>query len=308
MENKIKLAKGLGFLKYCKCPMNKFVCSFGNGVLSVLPKGMRSSRKLKIKRGYIKSFDGEDILLYVIAPKTEIKQKRPCIVYLHGGGFVYKGVFVQYRNLKKYAEKANMVAVYVDYRLAEKHPYPTPLEDCYHAYKWVLENAKQLNIDPRKIVIGGDSAGGCLAVGVTMLAYDEKLRKPAAQFLVYPVLDKRMKTESMQKYNNTPMWNGELNKKMWDVYLGGYSKEMLKYASPAEIDNFKIFPKTFIETAEFDCLHDEGVDFAEKLRFAKVDVVLNETLGTVHGYDLMKHSKVFKDAMKQRIDFLKSID
>ena len=308
MTKKLRLAKGLNFLKICKFPLNKFICKTGNFILSVLPKGMRSNKILNINKQTIKSFDGKDIKIYIVKPIVTKDKKRPCLVYFHGGAFMFKGAFVQYGNVKKYAHLADMVAVYVDYRVAVNDKFPVPLQDCFSAYKWVVSNADALGVEESKIIVGGDSAGGCLAAGVTMIANDCKVQKPCAQFLIYPVLDKRMKTESMKVFTNTPMWDAELNKKMWQMYLGDYDGELLKYTSPAEVEDCSVFPKTYIETVEFDCLHDEGFLFYEKLKSMEIECVLNDTKGTVHGYDMMKNSQVFKDAMGQRIKFLSSIN
>lgn len=308
MTKKLKLAKGLNFLKICKFPLNKFICKTGNFILSVLPKGMRSNKELEIKKQTIKSFDGNGIKIYVVTPTTSINKKRPCLVYFHGGAFLFKGAFIQYGNVKKYAKLADVVAVYVDYRVAVNDKFPVPLQDCFSAYKWVISNADVLGVEQSKIIVGGDSAGGCLAVGVTMLANDCEVQKPCAQFLMYPVLDKRMETESMNVFINTPMWDAKLNAKMWQMYLGNYDGELLKYASLAEVEDFSVFPRTYIETAEFDCLHDEGVLFYQNLKSIEIECVLNDTSGTVHGYDLMKNSQVFKNAMSQRIEFLRSVN
>lgn len=308
MAKKIRLAKGLNFLKICKFPLNKFICKTGNFILTILPKGMRSNKMLEIKKQTIKSFDGKDIKIYIVKPIVTKDKKRPCLVYFHGGAFMFKGAFVQYGNVKKYASMADMVSIYVDYRVDINEKFPVQLQDCYEAYKWVVSNANALGIEQSKIIVGGDSAGGCLAAGVTMLANDCEFQKPCAQFLVYPVLDKRMETESMRCFSNTPMWDARLNKKMWQMYLGEYVGDMLKYASPAEIEDYSVFPKTYIETAEFDCLNDEGVLFYEKLKSMKIECVLNDTKGTVHGYDMMKNSRVFKDAMQQRIEFLRTVN
>lgn len=101
-------------------------------------------------------------------------------------------------------------------------------------------------------------------------------------------------TKSMSKYKDTPLWNAKLNKKMWKIYLKGNALK-----PPIEMD-LSFMPKTYIETAEFDCLHDEAVDFHNKIE----NSLLNETKQTIHGYDFFKKSEITKDALEKRISFL----
>ena len=105
----------------------------------------------------------------------------------------------------------------------------------------------------------------------------------------------------MKKYTDTPMWNSKLNKKMWRYYLRNNN-----YISPNERNNLYNISPTYIETAQYDCLHDEAKEFAKKLKESKVNVILNETKGTMHGYDI-KNSKITKEAVLKRIETLKNI-
>lgn len=104
-----------------------------------------------------------------------------------------------------------------------------------------------------------------------------------------------MQTQSMQAFSDTPMWNARLNKKMWQYYLADG-----QYSSPAEEADVSFFPPTYLETAQFDCLHDEGVAFAEKLREQHVPVTLRETVGTMHGHDIVRKSRVTKESVMAR--------
>ena len=111
-----------------------------------------------------------------------------------------------------------------------------------------------------------------------------------------------MNTESMKKYTDTPIWNSVLNKKMWDLYL----KNTTDYISPGEMEDVSFMPKTYIETAEYDCLHDEAIEFAEKLKKEKIDVFINETKNTMHGFD-MKNGKITKRVVSERMELIKKI-
>lgn len=223
------------------------------------------------------------------------------ILYIHGGGFVFKGYSSHYHLCSIFADKCHCKVIYIDYRLAPKYKYPIPLNDCFSAYKWIIENADYLKIDINKIIVAGDSAGGCLAVDVSLKTIQENIIKPYYQMLIYPVLDKRMMTLSMNKYTDTPMWNAKLNKKMWTYYLGNR-----EYISPNERHDLSEIPSTYIEVAEFDCLHDEGIEFANKLLNSGVDVSLYETEKTMHGYDIQK-CDITNTAIRKRIEILNSM-
>jgi acetyl esterase/lipase len=106
----------------------------------------------------------------------------------------------------------------------------------------------------------------------------------------------------MKKYTDTPVWNAELNKKMWELYLKG-NKD---YISPGEMEDVSFMPSTYIETAEFDCLHDEALEFADKLKRANIDVILNETKETMHGFD-MKNGKITRKIVSERMELIKNI-
>ena len=188
--------------------------------------------------------------------------------------------------------------VYVDYRLAYKYKYPIPIEDAFASYKYILKKKKKY----KKVIIGGDSAGGCLAIDVIRKAKELNLSIPDYLFLFYPVLDKTMHTESMKKYTDTPVWNSVLNKKMWDLYL----KDDNTYISPGEMGDVSFMPKTYIETAEYDCLHDEALEFAEKLKKENIDVVVNETKNTMHGFDI-KNGKITRRIINERMELIKKI-
>lgn len=149
--------------------------------------------------------------------------------------------------------------VFVDYRWAPRHAFPVGVEDCYAAFQWVYQKAEEIGIDPDKIAMGGDSAGGALAAAVCLMARDRKASKICFQMLIYPVTDARQVTESVKEFIDTPLWNGKQNQKMWKLYLGQGVHPNKAYASPMEAASFNNLPDAYIEVAEFDCLRDEGI-------------------------------------------------
>ena len=294
--NKYPISNEFGIYRLYTIPFNERLFENADKIMSVLPKTLKETKKIKFKTKTIKSFDNEKINIYIFEPKKINTQK--ILLYIHGGGFVYRGAKNHYNFCRKLAEEGLCKVVYVDYRLAYKYKYPIPIEDAFAAYKYILKRKKKY----KKVIIGGDSAGGCLAIDVIRKAKKFKLYIPDYLLLFYPVLDKRMITESMKKYTDTPIWNSVQNKKMWDLYLNGDEK----YISPGEMNDVSFMPKTYIETAEYDCLHDEAIEFAEKLKKAQIDVVVNETKKTMHGFD-MKNGKITRKVINDRMELISKI-
>ena len=296
LKNKYPISNEFGLYKLYKIPFNEKLFGNADKLMSVLPKTIKETEKISFKTKAIKSYDNEKINLYIFEPKKVKVQK--VFLYIHGGGFVYRGAKNHYNFCIKLAEEGLCKVVYVDYRLAYKYNYPVPVEDAFAAYEYVLKKESK----NQKIIIGGDSAGGCLAIDVIRKAHNLNLRIPDYLLLLYPVLDKRMTTESMKKYTDTPIWNSVLNKKMWDLYLKGNTT----YISPGEMKDVSFMPQTYIETAEYDCLHDEAIEFAKKLKKEHIDVVVNETKQTMHGFDI-KNGKITQKVINERMEIIKNI-
>ena len=171
---------------------------------------------------------------------------------------------------------------------------------------WAYENAEMIGIDRLRMGIGGDSAGSTLAVGVCMMARDRN--HPVRflfQMLPYPFLDARNNSESCQKFTDTPMWNSKLSARIAPMTKADPTRPDYLYYSPVEAEHFEGLPPAYIETAEFDCLHDDGILYAKKLCEAGIAVVLNETKGTMHGFDIMQSSKITKAALAARVAFMR---
>ena len=171
---------------------------------------------------------------------------------------------------------------------------------------WLYDNAKLLGIDKDRIGIGGDSAGSTLSVGTIMMARDRSHPiRFLFQMLPYPYLDSRSESESCKKFTDTPMWNSRLSEKIGPMTRVDRSRPDYVYYSPLEAESFEGLPPAYIETAEFDCLHDDGILYAKKLREAKIFVDLNETEGTMHGFDIMQNAPTVRSALDRRIAFMR---
>ena len=272
------------------------------------PRWVRKNRdhEVCITKENIKTYDGAKISVFIIDPYGP-EEFSPCLVYYHGGGFFFEGAGYHYKLAKQYALACECRVIFVQYRLAPRHPHPTPAEDCYAALRWTFENAERLKTDPKQIAVGGDSAGGALAAAVCQMTRDRGVDLPCFQLLIYPVTDRRMCYDSCRAYTNTPMWNAKLSVKMWEGYVQEENAPDLSYASPMEAEHFDGLPAAYIETAEFDCLHDEGIAYADALKQANVAVTLNETKGTMHGFDIVQNAPTTKAAVKARIAYMRSM-
>lgn len=113
-----------------------------------------------------------------------------------------------------------------------------------------------------------------------------------------------MITESMKKYTDTPVWDSNLSKMMWNVYLGEKMPVPIQYASPMEAETLADFPKTYIEVAEFDSLKDEGVAFSQRLQAEGVSVELHEVKGACHGFEMALDSSIVQEAMQRRLKWI----
>lgn len=144
---------------------------------------------------------------------------RPALLYLHGGGFVASDLVVFDARCTEIADRVGAVVVSVDYRLSPDTPFPGALEDTYASLRWLHAAAGELGVDPGRIAVGGDSAGGNLSAAVSLLARDRGGPEICFQFLDVPVLDDRMTTRSMRDFVDTPSWNSRNNEAMWRYYL-----------------------------------------------------------------------------------------
>lgn len=254
-----------------------------------------------------KPIPGIGILIY--EPKN-CTEPLPCLYFVHGGGFVFNAAPHHFALARRFTKELGIKTVFVDYRLAPKHKFPIAHNDCLSVYEWLISNANSLKIDHQRIVVAGDSAGGNLATAVCLMAQERRLPMPKAQMLLYPVLDRRMQTQSYKLYTNTPMCNARDIKKYFGMYVGDLAAippALAPYLSPLETPSFEGMPQTYMETAQFDCLHDEGVQYAQALNDSEVPVELHETKGAMHGYDIARNSRFMDSIMAMRTAYLRKV-
>lgn len=282
--------------------LSRAVLGSGNLFLGIMPKGMRSDEVLAIEKHYItSSFDYAQIGLWVITPQRRSEDLLPAQLFLHGGGFVFKGAPYHYDLAKEYACRTGSVVVMLDYRMAYNNEIGVPLQDCMDCWTWIANNSTKLGIDISKIAVVGDSAGGFLAIKTALWTAETGIVTPERMMLIYPVVDCSMRTESMAQYTDTPVWNSVLNREMWGYYLQGTVESSLLDLS---MDILRRLPKTYIETSQFDCLRDEGEQFARLLQEAGVETTYCQTDGTMHGFDMVQRSPITKRQITERCNWL----
>lgn len=211
------------------------------------------------------------------------------LLYIHGGGFCVGSVAMENGGAVQLAYGLGAVVVSVEYRLAPEDPYPAGLEDCYAALQYLA----QLDIvDPARIGVHGQSAGGGLAAAVALVARDRGGPPLAVQSLGMPELDDRLETASMRAFTATPMWSRPQAVQSWAYYLGGAEPD--GYAAPARMVDLTGLPPTYLTTQELDPLRDEGIAYAMRLLEAGVSVELHSYPGTFHGSAVATHAAVSK--------------
>ena len=268
------------------------------------PRRIFKDKTVDISRHAVSVGGGEQIECFLFSPKG-VGENAPCLVYLHGGGFVLPAAGYHYKNAIRYARELGCKVWFVQYRLAPKYPHPIFFEDCYAATCWAYDHADVLGIDPSRMGIGGDSAGSALSVGVCMMARDRQHPiRFCFQMLPYPFLDARNNSPSCKTFTHTPMWNSTLSARIAPMVKVEKDAPEYVYFSPVEAQSFAGLPPAYIETAEVDCLHDDGILYAKKLREAGIPVVLNETKGTMHGFDIMQNAPTTLAALSARITFM----
>lgn len=286
--------KDLRLLRHFNPLLGRSVLPAASWFLRVAPKGF-DRRRIDVV-----PFEAGGVRCHLLSPKKTKDQQLPCLFYIHGGGFVFRAMIGQYYCEQQYALQAGCRVVDIDYDLAPEHPFPAALNQCVTVYQHIIDHAEAWHIDTSRMAIGGDSAGASLACDTYLRLRQEKAVMPKTLLLVYPVVDNLQQTESVKCFTDTPAWNGIANRTMWEYYLQGqpYRSPLLR-ADELDAEN------VYIELCEFDCLHDEGMNLYRALQPHIPHIVLNNTKGTFHGYDINRHAGVTRDAIRQRTEFLR---
>ena len=285
-------------------PFNRFVISTGNLFLKLSWQHVKIPAGITLKTLTTKSPGALTLETTVFSPENT-KENTPALIYVHGGGFAYNAAPYQKELAMIYAGEAGCRVFFPHYHLAPKYTYPAAYEDVLSLYRYVAAHADELGVDKEQVGLAGDSAGASIAALVCNRWEEEKIIPPCLQMLVYPVTDAEMKTDSMKRFTDTPQWNSLSNRNMWSYYCKD-DQELMRSASPMHCTLPRKMPGTYIETAQYDCLHDEGILYAKKLSSAGTKVEINETEGTFHGYDVTVDAQIVRRNIDRRVSFLKA--
>jgi len=239
-------------------------------------------------------------------------QSGSAVLYLHGGGMIFSLEHlgrVYELAVRDYVATSGVPMLMVDYRVAPEHPHPTPVEDCYAALRWLADNASTLGVDPARIALMGDSAGGGLAAGVALLARDRGGPVVAAQILIYPMLDDRAQTPDPDLLPFLT-WTYDDNVTGWTALLGqsAGSDAVSVYAAPARATDLTGLPATYIDIGDLDIFRDEDITYARRLSDAGVPTELHLHPGCPHAFEaLARKADVSQRAIGDRIRRLRAL-
>lgn len=234
-----------------------------------------------VKRGTIEA-DGARLRVY----HPPEQRSAAALFWIHGGGFLIGTAALDDRACAEVARDLGILVVSAEYRLSPEHPFPLPLDDCLAGWRWLRANADRFGIDPARIAIGGQSAGGALAAALTQRVHD--LGEPAAaQWLFCPMLDDRTAADATLDKIGHRLWSNRNNRIGWRAYLGQApgAADLPAYAVPARRVELAGLPPAWIGVGDIDLFHAEDAAYAQRLRAAGVATALDVVPAAPHGFE-----------------------
>ena len=241
---------------------------------------------MKLSAAHIDTKDSRMKLL-VLSYGNE-SESRPGILWIHGGGYsTGMAEMVFFSCGKMLAKRFGGVVISPEYRLSGKAAYPAALEDCYAALEYLFDHAEELRVDRRRIIVGGESAGGGLAAAVCLYARDRGKICPAMQIPLYPMID--CEDTDSSRDNHGKVWNTKRNRRGWAAYLGElYGTDRVPvYASAAREKDFTGMPPCYTFVCEGEPFYRETLNYTEALKNAGVKASCDVYTGDVHSFDLL---------------------
>lgn len=228
--------------------------------------------------------DGSDVRCVMYRPLSD--STPAAYLHIHGGGYVIGAPEMMEAALVALSERLGITVLSVDYRLAPEHPFPAGMDDCYSALAWLNQESARLGIDPDRIAVGGESAGGGLAAALAQHVLARAEYSLCFQLLVYPMLDNLTGSEAQPADATTGefVWTREANQKAWEYYLADTGR--IAPGVPAAAENLEGLPTTWLATGALDLFREENVVYAQRLMAAGVSTELIIYPGAPHGFQL----------------------
>jgi len=249
--------------------------------LQMTPPPAVPTRVGDVENRYIPGPD-EDLAVRIYSPDGDTT--TGALVYFHGGGWVIGDLDSHDETCRRLCSGAGVKVIAVHYRRAPETTFPGPVEDCYAATAWVARHAGELNIDPGRVAVGGDSAGGNLAAAVALMARDRDGPQLCFQLLIYPVTAADFDTGSYRDNAEGYLLSRRAMQWFWDQYVPDLAQRREPYAAPLAAPSLAGLPPALIQTAEYDPLRDEGEAFAAALERAGIAVKSTRYDGLIHGF------------------------
>ncbi|KLO31058.1 lipase [Mycolicibacter heraklionensis] len=228
---------------------------------------------------------GGDLPIRIYRPAGTESGAAPVVVFFHGGGFVAGDLDTHDGTARMHAVDAGAVVVSVDYRLAPEHPFPAAVEDALAATEWVVAHAAELGVDPGRLAVAGDSAGGNLAAVVSQLARDAGGPAIAFQLLWYPATTYDGSLPSFTENAHAPIIDSDAIAALTLAYAGHLDlTNPPAMLAPARAENLAGLPPAYIAVAGHDPLRDDGIRYGELLAAAGVPVQVHNAETQIHGY------------------------
>lgn len=232
--------------------------------------------------------EGHAVPVRVYIP-ADASAPLPAILHIHGGGYVIGSPAMNHGANMLMAAATGAVIVSVDYRLAPETVAPGAVEDCYAALCWLRDQAMALGVDPARIAVRGESAGGGLAAALCLLARDWGGPAIAHQNLIYPMLDDRTCITRQPDHLGAFVWSPQANAFGWRALLGQApgGPDVSPHAAPARAADLSGLPPAFIAVGALDLFVNEDLDYARRLIDAGVATELHVFPGAYHGFDVL---------------------
>ncbi|MBV4355656.1 alpha/beta hydrolase [Pinibacter aurantiacus] len=232
------------------------------------------------------SQDGLSVKIYVVRPAGK-SAVSPVFMFFHGGGWVLGDFPTHKRFVRDLVVYSGLPCVFVEYTRSPEAKYPTALNECYAATKWVAEHGAEINVDGKKLAIVGNSVGGNLTAATALMAKQKGGPELKLQLLFWPVTNADFETGSYNQYATQRFLTKNMMIWFWDNYTGEQRSEILASPLTASLDQLKGLPPAYVQTAENDVLRDEGEAYARKMDEAGVKVTLTRVQGMIHDYGLL---------------------